>query len=80
MFQHILQLKVPGVAQQVHPLRVELGEEVGGRRVLHGDAHAVQRGHPLLLTALHLQSSVFKTPHGIHPGLLLMRWLVIYRQ
>ena len=40
---------VPGVPQQVHPLGVELGEEVGGGGILHGHPHAVQGGHALLL-------------------------------
>ena len=60
----------PWISKQVHPLRVELGEQVRGWSVLHWDAHAVQRRHPLLLASLHLQGAVLKTPHGVHPGLL----------
>ena len=48
------QSKVPGVPEQVHPLRVKLSEEVRGWRVLHWDPHAVQGRHPLLLASLHL--------------------------
>ena len=66
----ILLSKIPGVPKQVHPLGVELGEQMGGRGVLHRDPHAVQGRHPLLLAPLHLQGPILKAPHSIHPGLL----------
>ena len=60
----------PGVPQQVHPLGVELGEEVGRGGVHHRHPHQVVRGHPEDGVALHLEAAVLKGSHGVHPGLL----------
>ena len=60
----------PGVAQQEHPLRVELGQEVGGRGVHQRDSHLVEGRHPLGRVPLHAQRPVLEASHGVDPGLL----------
>ena len=60
----------PGVAQQEHPLRVELGEKVGGGSVHKGDSHLVERRHSFSRVSLHAQGPVLEAPHGVDPGLL----------
>ena len=60
----------PRVAQQEHPLRVELGQEVGGRGVHQRDSHLVEGRHSLGRVSLHAQRPVLEASHGVDPGLL----------